>query len=61
MIIRMLIVACLSCVILGCHAKGGEDGASVPVLSANVGDLFSDGDRSLPDTSVFSKSRVIFF
>lgn len=55
-----LIVACLSCVI-GCHAKGGEDGASVSFVHADVRDLFSDSDRSQPDTSIFSKSRVIFF
>ena len=55
-----LIVACLSCVI-GCHAKGGEDGASVSFVHADVRNLFSGEDHCVPDSLIFSKSRVIFF
>ena len=54
-----LIVACLSCVI-GCHAKGGEDGASVSFVHADVRNLFSGEDHCVPDSLIFSKSRVIF-
>lgn len=61
MIMRVFVIICFLCTILGCRAQGGGKDISVPVVHADVRDLFSDSDRSQPDTSIFSKSRVIFF
>ena len=53
-----LIVACLSCVI-GCHAKGGEDGASVSFVHADVGICFPIATAASPILRSFRK--VVIF